>query len=398
MTWGPLPDVLASVEVPTYFHPSTFRQLSVCRLSVLAPATARDHLPPRPLALLGTLLHHCMGEVGEGRWGAEIDPKAAFDRILEQATGDVEVALAARGWPRLTPLAAAVGAQRWAERARRARRWAVRDAAVRSNGPPRPMVAFRPVVQPAGSESAFVGSGREARIVWPAGRIRGQADRLDRPAGGPVRIVEFKTGEIEGKGALESATLQVGLYALAVQAVIGGDVELLIEADEVVRIAWPATRPVVQRALEEALRDLPAGEVLASEALARVGPHCRNCDLRPVCGSYLRTAPELWGASGTGGQMPLDVWGTVIRVGPPGGLLRVEILDASGSLVVVDRVRLEAGSSPPTVGATVHFFDLATDEAPMHAERTRPSNLRDEPRAGASVRRPAWGFQAFIDR
>ena len=95
--------------------------------------------------------------------------------------------------------------------------------------------------------------------------------------------------------------------------------------------------------------------------------------------------------------MPLDVWGTVIRVGPSGGLVRVEILDASGSLVVVDRVRLETGSRPPKVGATVHFFDLATDEAPMHAERTRPTNLRDEPRSSASVRRPAWGFQAFVD-
>lgn len=95
--------------------------------------------------------------------------------------------------------------------------------------------------------------------------------------------------------------------------------------------------------------------------------------------------------------MPLDVWGTLVRIGPSGGLLRLEILDASGSLVVVDRVGLETGSSPPTAGATVHFFDLATDEAPMHAERTRPTNLRDEPRSGASVRRPAWGFQPFIN-
>lgn len=56
-----------------------------------------------------------------------------------------------------------------------------------------------------------------------------------------------------------------------------------------------------------------------------------------------------------------------------GGLSRIEFLDAGGSFVVVDRVRMRGPLAIRrlTVGSTVHLFDLATDESPMHAERAR---------------------------
>jgi hypothetical protein len=94
--------------------------------------------------------------------------------------------------------------------------------------------------------------------------------------------------------------------------------------------------------------------------------------------------------------MPLDVWGTVRSSDVADGLLRMEVTDASGCLVVVQRLTWDGDFAPPGAGQSVYLFDLMADEVPLHAERRRPVNLRDQPRPGASVRQPAWGFRGFV--
>lgn len=393
--WTQLPRAIPEVVVPPYFSPSTFRVLAECPLAVLATREHRLHLPPRPLALLGTILHHVVAEIGDGRWPDADGPRAAYNELLRVTVAAAEAHLITKGWGRLVPLERSVGQQVWAERVCRARRWVVRDAPERSVGPPRPLALDAPGAD-SGSAEPFVGSGREALIVWPAGRIRGRADRVERDAGTPTRVFDYKSGGFESEQLRRAGSIQLGLYGLAIEAVVGGDIELVIEGDERVELPWAETSARARAALDEATSLFPLGARLSAEALARPGLHCRFCELRPACAVYLRDAPALWGDAVLGGRMPLDVWGIVRSSELADGLVHMEVKDASGCLIVVQRLAWEGEFAPPAAGQCVYLFDLLADEVPLHAERRRPVNLRDQPRPGASIRQPAWGFRGFF--
>ena len=382
-----LPQAVGAVHIPLFLSPSRFGDLLSCKLSVLSPADAVEQLPVSPLALLGTVLHHVVREVSDGNWGDSSTANMAFDTILEAALMALE--------PQPVPLQKSVGLQRWFTRVARARSWALADAPAASTGVPRMLQVL------AGSEGPAqlrVDVGHEAWIVWPDGRLRGRADRVDAREGGGFRVVENKSGKIRDRtgGLLESIGIQVGLYALAIEAVTRASVETVVRGDEAVIVPWDASaRKSIREMLDRILAELPADTWMNAAVLASPGPHCKRCRLRPACGNYLAGAASLWVDQATMGRMPLDVWGEVQRVDETGEVGRVELRDDTGRVVVVSGLSVAREVHNLKRGDRIFFFDLETDQDRQHTERIQPSNFRELPPNTSSSRRRAFGLRLF---
>ncbi len=385
----PLPSPLGAVRIPKFLSPSRFGDLRKCRLSVLAPADAAS-LPTAPEALLGTVLHHVVTEVGEGRWGDADTPTRAFDTILAAVLSTLE--------PMAVPLEASVGRQRWFTRVARARSWALQDAPSVGSGESRMLRSPSPATD--GPSEARVDVGYEAWIVWPSGRLRGRADRVEVRGDG-LRVIENKSGAIYDRTGdlVEGIGLQVGLYALAIEAVAQVRVETVIRQDEAVNVTWDAsTRASVRELLEQTLAELPEAALVEAVGLASPGPQCRRCRLRPACIRYLTEAPKLWNDEQTSGRMPLDVWGEIRNIRELSEGVRVELRDDAGRFVVVAGISPEWRVQDLPLGDHVYFFDLETDQARQHTERVQPSNLREAPPSTSSSRRRAFGLRVFRPR
>lgn len=387
-----LPSPVGAVRVPKFLSPSRFGALLTCKLSVLAPPDGvSGSLPVAPVALLGTLLDHVVTEVGEGRWGDAQTASQAFDAILGTVVSELE--------PQSVSLPTSVGRQRWFTRVARARAWALHDAPSVGCGEPHSRVRS-PTRTIAGPSDPRVDIGHEAWIVWPSGRLRGRADRVERRTGG-LRVVENKSGAIHDRtGALiDRIGLQVGLYALAIESVTQLAVETVVRGDEIVAVAWDArTRENVRDLLEQTLAALPEGSLLEAETLASAGPHCRSCRLRPACTRYLTEAAQLWIDERTSGKMPLDVWGEVRSVNETPEGVRAELRDDAGRFVVVSGISPDWRIQDLQRGDRVYYFDLETDQERQHTEKVQPSNFRDAPPAANSNRRRAFGLRVLRPR
>jgi hypothetical protein len=382
----PLPIALARVSVPRFLSPSRFDDLRKCRLWVLSSDGIPGALPAAPVAVLGTLLHHAAREVAEGRWGESRGPREAFDAVLTEAVFGLQ--------PGRVPLDVAVGRQRWFTRVARARSWAVEDAPSAGSGNPRALSGRATGTH--GPTEARADIGYEAWIVWPEGRLRGRADVVESTRRGR-RIVENKSGRaFDWNGDLvEGIGVQLGLYALATEAVVGGVVETVLRGDERVTIPWDAgTRERVRALLEETLAELPAGEEMPAASLASPGPHCGRCSLRPTCGAYLAAA-SLWTREETSGRMPLDVWGELIRSESSERGVRAELRDDAGRFVVVSGLSPDWGIQTCAPGSRLYFFDLEADEDRQHAERIQAANLVERSAHSGSNRRSAFQLRVF---
>jgi hypothetical protein len=234
--------------------------------------------------------------------------------------------------------------------------------------------------------------------VWPEGRLRGRADRVEEDATRKLRVIENKSGALRDRtGALiPEIGVQVGLYALAIDAITGQPVETVLRGDELVEVPWDAkTHESLQALLERTLATLPPDAAVAAESIAVAGPHCRRCRIRPACRTYLRDAPAYWVAQSINGRMPLDVWGAIRSVQKDGDALRVELRDAAGRFVVITGLDLDWGLQDIPAGDPVYFFALETDQQRQHTERVQPSNFRDAPPGGGSNRRRAFGLRVY---
>lgn len=387
MSTSPLPKELGAVTIPKFLSPSRFGELMNCRLSVLAPAQSTGVLPTSPVSVLGSVLHHVVREVGEGRWGDAPTASTAFGRVLAQALSDQP--------PTPVPLDVAVGRQRWHTRIARARAWAIQDAPERGTGEPRRLGSFN-----AKAEAPVhprVDIGHEAWIVWPDGRLRGRADRVESHRE-KIRVTENKSGAIyDRNGSLvEGIAVQVGLYALAIESLTSKQVETVVRQDAAVVVPWDdAARKRIRGLLDQQLAGLQEAAVLGASDLATPGASCRRCTFRTVCSKYLSEAPHLWLSPATSGRMPLDVWGTLRRLEEAPDAIRVELRDDVGRLVVVDELSRGWGLQDARIGDRIFFFDLEADEDRQHAERVQPSNFREGAPAKGSTRRRAYGLRVF---
>lgn len=378
---------MGAVAIPKFLSPSRFGDLMNCRLSVLAPAQTTGVLPTSPVSVLGSVLHHAVREVGEGRWGDAPTASTAFARVLAQALSDLA--------PTPVPIDVAVGRQRWHTRLARARAWAIQDAPERGSGEPRRL----------GSSSATaeapvdprVDIGHEAWIVWPNGRLRGRADRVESHRE-KIRVTENKSGAIyDRNGALvEGIAIQVGLYALAIESLTSAQVETVVRQDAPVVVPWDdAARARIRGLLDHQLAGLPEAAVLDASDLATPGSLCRRCTFRAVCSRYLNEAPQLWLSPATSGRMPLDAWGTLRKLDETADAIRVELRDDVGRLVVVDELSRGWGMQDSRIGDRIFFFGLEADQDRQHAERVQPTNFREGAPTKGSTRRRAYGLRVF---
>lgn len=399
MSLQPLPPKVQNVCIPHYFSPSRVAELERCALSVLVDPDVYDVLPQSPLAALGTVLHHAVGEVCAGRWGTQESPRAAFDGVVAESTERMESHLVERGWGGLVPLRKSVGIARWQRRRARAWRW------IQAEEPSGAQVAWRPlqlIHAPSQSDDTqdMVTSGPEALVVWRAGRLRGRADRITVRPDGTRRVLEYKTGALRDRDGelLHDIGLQASLYALAVQTVLNTKVDVEVVGGETIKLPWNTTeRRRVQERLDAVHARLPAGEDIHASALAAPGEHCRRCRIRPACAVYLRTAPTLWTEPGVGAGMPLDVWGQLEGRTVTGPVTRLELADDAGLRVVVDGLDPSRDMTELELGTRVYLFGLERAEAHMHGERVRPTNLREHRPGTLNPGRPAPGVRVFIE-
>jgi len=369
-----LPNAIEEVAVPAFLSPSRVADMLRCKLSVLA-SDVPGELPESVVADLGASMHHVVGEVSEGRWRTANTAAAAFAEILAAAL------LMFASTP--TPLRVAVGRQLWAARIFRARGWALQDAPLASIGNTQPL---RSDIRSEGPSDARVDTGSEAWIVWPSRRLRGRADRVQR-VGARLRILENKSGQVFDQHGelLEGIGLQVGLYALAAEAIAGLEAEPVVRGAQTVVIPWDdKARQRVTAVLEELLAALPAGAPLSASAVASAGPHCRGCRLRSVCTTYLNDAPQMWLDAASSGRMPLDTWGEIIRTSDTAADVRLELRDAANRFVVVSGLSHDWDIQSLKAGDKVHLFNLETDQDRQHAERVQPANFREKTNASSS--------------
>jgi len=254
---------------------------------------------------------------------------------------------------------------------------------------------FRGTVEPPTDPRVDV--GHEAWIVWPDGRLRGRADRVESHRE-KFRVTENKSGAIYDRdGALvEGIAVQVGLYALSIESLTSAQVETVVRQDAPVVVPWDdAARARIRGLLDQQLAALPEAALIDASDLATPGASCRRCSFRAVCSKYLNEAPQLWLSPATSGRMPLDAWGTLRKLEETPDAIRVELRDDVGRLVVVDELSRAWGLQDSRIGDRLFFFGLEADQDRQHAERVQPSNFREGALMKGSARRRAYGLRVF---
>ena len=383
----PLPARLDRIEIPHFFHPSSFVAMERCALSVfgLAAADANGLLTPHPTAFLGTLLHHVRAEIGAGRWGGLGSGRAAADVVFADALQQMQENLGADPvTSALVPLNEAVGRKDWKRRVGVLRKWAETLEGISGSAEAaRPLSFVRPTEddRSAGAPTTGIEQGLQVDGL----RLRGRPDSTAR-SGSTVDVVEYKTGRLRDDDGriLESHRVQLQLYGLMIESLFGPDTEvrLHLEQAERIRVPWStAERDAIQERLEQSSEALPSGAIRDAVSLANPGAHCRSCRLRPVCDAYLERAPSWWrGSEGNPRPLPLDVWGELTQPAAGGNLLTVRLLDPAGRRVRIDQLRPERVPHDLEPGVFVWFFDLeASEDLRRHGEATHPRNFHEQP-------------------
>jgi len=216
---------------------------------------------------------------------------------------------------------------------------------------------------------------------------------------GNVEIVDFKSGRLfdEEGGLLPEATQQLRLYGLIAHEAGYRSVQLFLEADERHSVPWgdderEATRSDLQAKLEE----LPADVQVEAIRLARPGPNCRTCRLRPACTAYLDWAEEQRRDGTKAAGLPLDAWGRIERCTDGSSGVRIELRDSAGRLSIVEGIRVERGVRDLNIGEHLYFFELErTGGAFRHGKAMPPLNFHEVPPDGGKVLDPARRLLVF---
>ena len=115
--------------------------------------------------------------------------------------------------------------------------------------------------------------------------IIGRMDQINRLGAKRVEIVDYKTGNPKREKQADQS-LQLSLYALAVQEVLGYDAERLVFYNLTTNEAVATTRDA--KALKKAKDTVAevADQIRAGEFPAKAGFVCRYCDFRPICPAH----------------------------------------------------------------------------------------------------------------
>jgi hypothetical protein len=196
--------------------------------------------------------------------------------------------------------------------------------------------------------------------------LAGRADKVERLAGGNIRIADYKSGNaLDESGRLrEEYRLQIGAYALIVSELYPGvRIQLrVIAADGIWEGALTSeTRTEVETLVRTLAIELPLGARKTSEELATTGEKCFRCQYRPSCPGYKSWAPSQWSA--VRGGLPLDTWGIVQSVERrTDRLVDVRLTDEAARHVRVVAIPSEMLEKFPTVGDHLELYELRSFE------------------------------------
>ena len=242
-------------------------------------------------------------------------------------------------------------------------------------------------------------TGQEARIVSLRWRLHGRADQVVEAPGGPLEIVDFKSGRLyddEGN-LLPESTTQVRLYALAAQESTDSPIRLFLEGSERLEVLWDQReREDTISFLQPVLSDLPQGIEASAPGLASPGRQCALCRIRPQCKRYVDAAPILWRDLDIAGHLPLDTWGRIVSIRRNGEVQDVEIRDPNGDLMVVRGLDISRWGDLLQLDGRIHLFGLeSTEDRRSHGSVNRPRNFHELPPDGGQRLRRARSLLVF---
>lgn len=381
-----LPPALDEVRPPVLLNPSRFADLLRCPLSVVHGLPEEELLPPRPLALLGEVIHDVMSAARDAESGSESGREVAFARLFAERVEAMEARLSEDPLSRrLVPLRRAVGRTEWRRREARLRAWMAAVSVLPERRPGREdSGTLRNDRNRTGEArpTTRVSTGRERTLRVPRLRLSGRADLVEQGSDGVFHVTDLKTGtvlDVDGR-ALEGHALQLRLYALMIENVDPrAKVRLWVEGLERVEIGWDDdARAETAQTLGTVAAELPSDRTVAAESIAREGPHCGRCRIRHRCPRYLRAAPAWWAETSTLARVaPFDAWGTVLAAGSDDGeTIDLVIRDAAGRKVRVRGLDVGSGAEGLRCNDHVWLFDLQpTEDLPRHGAYFHPRNF-----------------------
>lgn len=225
--------------------------------------------------------------------------------------------------------------------------------------------------------------GAEQRWTSSELRLRGRPDESVLAEDGAVEVTDYKTGVvIDEQGRLARAVeTQVQLYLLMAEVLTGRHVRGRVVSDRVTPVSWGDTeRDALRARLAESRGTFPAGALLRSADVARAGPHCVGCNLRPRCPTYLESAPKWWSERAENPRpLPFDTWGVVTgyeQHEQAGGVLHIR--DAGERSVVVRGLSSRHGLVAGVVDQQMFLFSLQpTEDLNHHGRQLHPQAFHE---------------------
>lgn len=383
-----MPPPLGNVRIRKLLPPSALADAQACALPAIVGAPDDlGTLPPAPVAVLGTVLHHvrALWRARDATVSASAaDAATAIDDLLAATVQKAERLLAED--PRtigLVPLESTAGDDLFLDRRMALRRWAKAGVTRVDTDPPGDLM-LSPFGEPSDSAHPdHFATGIEPWLVANALRLRGRPDLVVQAHDGAIEISDDKTGRVvDGKGeVLDHHQVQLGLYALMAEHLRpGAAIRLRVTGETARPVAWDgeARAKSVER-LGDMHERLPADELVTADELATPGASCRRCRLRPRCGAYLRTAPSWWRNPAEAPEpVPYDAWGTIegVEHDPVGTELKLR--DPVGRAVRVRGVRADHGFATAHLGVGIALFNLQpTQEVRLHGRWLAPTSWHE---------------------
>lgn len=385
-----IPDAIDRVDVPRLLSPTSVARALDCPLSaVLATIRSLPRLPPDPKAVIGTICHKLIERAAKGQCSITGEPRTDLKAEFAKLVTEAEQALTAdASLAHYVPLRATISLGDWLERRSGAIENALRQLRRRTSTEPN--IVRDPSL-----------AGAERKLESEALRLSGRADLIEETRE-TIVIRDFKSGIVhERDGTMsEAIQLQLRLYGLLVREQRPDKrVRLFVEHRETEEVSFDdRAAAAASETLGRLLGGLPVGERTPARPMARIGEHCRWCDVRHLCGAYRDAMPNQWSTPRTDYSLALDVWGTVAAVQRDGSTLSVAMRDDAGrhvSIVALDERHRTI--DPDARDGRLWFFGLESRGDLRNAmnEYLHPTNFR-ELRFGSGERR-AYRLRVFAE-
>lgn len=335
-------------------------------------------LPATVEAIVGRLFHAVRDAVlRRGLLGAQ-NTETVRDVIRAMKVEEEQRLVTVDGCSALIPLEQSIGQRRWLELTAGLIAWA-RVTATTSTVSLRYESTARPddVTEP-GDTISF---GPERQWISTVLRLRGRPDESAVAADGAVEVTDYKTGNVtDDEGSLRpSVETQVQLYLLMAEVLTGRPARGRIIGDRVTPVRWgDREREAIRVRLFTMNEAFPPGAHSRPSEVAKAGPHCIGCRLRPRCPTYFESVPPWWTEGHAQPRpLPFDTWGTVTSYEEHEDIT-LRIRDAGRRSVIVRGLSPRPGLDSGCVDSELYLFNLqSSEDLNHHGRRLHPQAFHE---------------------